>query len=55
MSVAGSRAGSTMATTGAASIPMPKPVDACRQAARKITTAIAAYSAPVTRRRLWRP
>ena len=52
--MAGNSVGSTMATTGAASMPMPKPVEACRQAARKITPAMTAYSVPVTRRWLWR-
>ena len=40
ISVPGISAGSTTATTGAASMPMPKPIDACRHDANRIATAM---------------
>ena len=39
ISVPGIRPGSTSATIGAASMPMPKPIDACRHDASRIATA----------------
>ena len=40
ISVPGISAGSTMATTGAASMPMPNPIDACRHDASRIAIAM---------------
>lgn len=44
ISVAGISAGSTIATTGAASMPMPNPIDACMHEASTMAAAITEYS-----------
>ena len=48
MSVPGINPGSTSATMGAASMPIPNPMDPCMQEASMIATATTEYAATLT-------
>src|SRR3546814_9169200 len=55
ISVPGTRPGSTMATTGAASMPMPNPMEPCRQDAKRTAIATTANPTVLIYRRFARP